>query len=206
MAKKPAKKNDKPVAVKADVKPANKKAAAPVVAEKATKKSAPLPAKKVEKAMPAPVVEKAAPKAAKKNGNPHIEQLDKILEAELSGVVRYLHYSFMIFGPNRIPITKWFRDQASEGMTHAVLVGEKITALGGHPSVTVQPVPESNKHNVIDLLKESLKFERETIELYKNLLTTIENDIAFEEMVRGLIAEEIAHIEEVEKMCRTPKG
>jgi bacterioferritin len=45
-----------------------------------------------------------------------LTQLDKILEAELSGVVRYLHYSFMIFGPNRIPITGWFRDHANEGI------------------------------------------------------------------------------------------
>ena len=190
MAKKAAKKIEKPVAVKEAKKPA-KKVAAPVVVEKATLK------------MDKPA---APPKASKKNGNPYIEQLDKILEAELSGVVRYLHYSFMIFGPNRIPITKWFRDQANEGMGHAVMIGEKITAFGGHPSVTVQPVPETKTHNVIELLKESLKFERETIEMYKRLLTTIVDDIAFEEMIRGLIEEEVAHIEEVEKMCNAPKS
>lgn len=206
MAKKAAKKIEKPVAEKVDKKAAKK---APPMPEKTAKKAAapkkPAPVEvevEMEEKAPAP---KAAPKA-KKGVNPHIEQLDKILEAELSGVVRYLHYSFMIFGPNRIPITKWFRDQASEGMAHAVLIGEKITAFGGHPSVTVRPVPETNKHNVIDMLKESLTFERETIQLYKDLLPTIVDDVAFEEMIRGLIEQEVAHIEEVEKMCRGPKG
>ncbi|NBT59843.1 bacterioferritin, partial [bacterium] len=71
--------------------------------------------------------------------NKVLAHLDKILEAELSGVVRYLHYSFMIFGPNRIPITGWFRSHANEGIAHAVSIGEKITALGGHPSVKVKP-------------------------------------------------------------------
>lgn len=129
--------------------------------------------------------------------------LDKILEAELSGVVRYLHYSFMIFGPNRIPITKWFRDQATEGFQHATLIGEKITAFGGHPSVKVKPVPETNNHNVIEILKESLEFERETLNLYHDLLTKVGTDVALEELVRKQICDETDHIEEVEKMIRT---
>jgi bacterioferritin len=135
-----------------------------------------------------------------------VSQLDQILEAELSGVVRYLHYSFMIFGPNRIPITKWFRDHATEGFNHAVMVGEKITALGGHASVKVKPVPETNKHNVLDMLVESLEYERETLKLYYNLLEIVGGDVPLEEKVRGLIADETGHIEEVEKMIRGTKG
>ena len=38
-----------------------------------------------------------------------IVTLNQILELELAGVVRYMHYSFMIFGPNRIPIVSWMR-------------------------------------------------------------------------------------------------
>jgi bacterioferritin len=132
-----------------------------------------------------------------------LSRLDKILEAELSGVVRYLHYSFMIFGPNRIPITKWFRDHATEGMTHAVKIGEKITALGGHPSLKVKPVPETNKHNILEILTESLEFERDTLQQYYDLLEHVGRDIPLEEMIRVLITEETEHIEEVEKMIRT---
>ncbi len=132
-----------------------------------------------------------------------LEKLDKILEAELSGVVRYLHYSFMIFGANRIPITKWFRDHATEGFDHAVLIGEKITALGGHPSLKVKPVPETNKHNVLDILKESLEYEHEALNLYYSLLQDVEGNIPLEEMIRKQIQVETEHIEEVEKMTRT---
>lgn len=131
-----------------------------------------------------------------------LTRLDKILEAELSGVVRYLHYSFMIFGPNRIPITKWFRDHANEGMLHAVMIGEKITAFGGHPTLKVKPVPETNKHNIMDILAETIEFERETLGMYHELLTKVGDDVALEEMVRGLIEEETLHIEEVSKMLR----
>jgi bacterioferritin len=142
---------------------------------------------------------------SKENRPKILAQLDKILEAELSGVVRYLHYSFMIFGPNRIPITKWFRDHANEGITHAVSIGEKITALGGHPSLKVKPVPETNNHNVLEILKESLEFEHEGLNLYHGLLELVDGDVALEEMVRALILEETLHIEEVEKMIRSSK-
>jgi len=45
-----------------------------------------------------------------------VEILKRILELELAGLVRYLHYSFMIFGHNRIPIVAWLRSQATIGM------------------------------------------------------------------------------------------
>lgn len=132
-----------------------------------------------------------------------VAHLDKLLEAELSGVVRYLHYSFMIFGPNRIPITNWFRQQATEGFDHAVILGEKITALGGHPSVKVKGVPETNKHTVQEILKESIEFERDTLNQYHQVLRLIDGDVALEETIRSLIRQESEHIEEVEKMIRT---
>ena len=36
--------------------------------------------------------------------NAVVTVLNKILEAELAGVVRYTHYALMVFGYNRIPI------------------------------------------------------------------------------------------------------
>ena len=37
--------------------------------------------------------------------------LNRILENELAGVVRYTHYSFLVFGFSRIPIVEWLRSQ-----------------------------------------------------------------------------------------------
>jgi Predicted membrane protein (DUF2127) len=41
------------------------------------------------------------------------EQLDRILQMELAGVIYYTHYSFMIYGHARIPITSWLRENAT---------------------------------------------------------------------------------------------
>lgn len=131
-----------------------------------------------------------------------IQKLDEILEMELSGVTRYLHYSLMITGPNRIPIVKYFRDLALEAFDHAATIGEKITSLGGHPSIKTKPVPETNKHSVLEILHESLEFEKQGLSAYQSLLPLCKDDIALEELVRGFIRLEQEHIEEAAKMLK----
>ncbi|MEK2690687.1 ferritin-like domain-containing protein [Bdellovibrio sp. GT3] len=129
-----------------------------------------------------------------------VELLNEIIEMEISAVIRYLHYALMIKGPNRIPIVKWFHDQANEGYAHASMIGEKITAYGGHPSLKVSPVPETNTHKVLDILAESLDFELKALAKYKDLLKHVGDDVALEELVRGQIRLETEHVEEVRKM------
>jgi bacterioferritin len=129
-----------------------------------------------------------------------LDVLNQILEIEISGVVRYLHYSLMIKGPNRIPIVKFFREQATEGFDHAAIIGEKITAFGGHPSLKVTPVNESNKHDVMDILRESVEHEKQAVEHYSKLLSLSGDNVALEELAREMIRLEVEHIEEVEKM------
>ena len=129
--------------------------------------------------------------------------LNEIIEMEVSGVVRYLHYALMIKGPNRIPIVKWFHDQANEGYMHASMIGEKITALGGHPSLKVSSVPETRTHKVLDILKESLAFEEKALSKYKDVLKYVGDDVALEELIRSMVRTETEHIEEVVKMLDT---
>jgi len=99
--------------------------------------------------------------------------LNEVLEVELAGVVRYTHYSFMVYGFNRIPIVSWLREQAVESMSHAQEAGELITQLGEHPSLAIGPLLETHKHDVGDILKESLENEREGLALYRRLLELV---------------------------------
>lgn len=132
-----------------------------------------------------------------------IEQLNTILECELAGVVRYTHYSLMVFGHNRIPIVKWLRDQASESLLHASVAGEHITTLGGHPSLKIGKLIETEKHSLNDILKESLDHEESQLSNLYALLKMVEgNSIFLEEYAREMITEEEAHVAEVKKMLR----
>ena len=121
--------------------------------------------------------------------------LNKIMEYELAGTVRYTHYSLMTYGYNRIPIVSWLRAQASESLAHAQQAGEFVTHLGEHPSLAIGPLLETEKHDIGDILKESLEQERASLKLYKELL---------EEYARTMIHQEELHCGEVDKMLRRP--
>jgi bacterioferritin len=129
--------------------------------------------------------------------------LNRILELELAGVVRYLHYSFMIFGHHRIPICAWLRQQSTESTAHAILAGEHITTLGGHPSLRIGDLLETHKHTVDDILREAVEHEREGLAEYRKLLEiTAGRSIMLEEYARDQIAAEEQHIAEIGKMMR----
>jgi len=131
--------------------------------------------------------------------------LDRILEAELAGVVRYTHYSFMVFGYSRIPIVSWLRSQADESMMHAQEAGELITLLGGHPSLGIGKLLETHKHDIGAILEESLEHEHEATRYYEELLALVDGrDVMLEEYARRMIAEETMHAGEVDKMLRAP--
>ena len=131
--------------------------------------------------------------------------LNKILEMELAGAVRYTHYSLMVYGYNRIPIVSWLREQATESLTHAQQAGEMITSLGEHPSLGLGPLLETHKHDIGDILRESLEHERAGIQLYRDLLAATEGrSIWLEEYARQMISQETTHSYEVEKMLRRP--
>jgi bacterioferritin len=133
-----------------------------------------------------------------------LETMNRLLEGELAGVVRYTHYSFMVFGFTRIPIIAWLRGQARESLTHAEQVGEHITALGGHPSLKIAGLLETYKHSVEDILTESLEHERAVLEIYRQLLQQVQDqDLSLEEYARQMVCQEQNHIWEVEKMLRT---
>ena len=137
--------------------------------------------------------------------NKVVASLNKILELELAGVVRYMHYSFMIFGHNRIPIVGWLRDQSNESNAHAVLAGEHITAFGGHPSLSIGSLLETHKHDVNEILVEAHEHEKQGLDAYYVLLKLVEGkSILLEEYARDQIAAEEMHLADIRKMMRKP--
>jgi bacterioferritin len=131
--------------------------------------------------------------------------LNRILEAELAGVVRYTHYSFLVFGFGRIPIVSWLQAQANESLLHAQQAGEWITTLGAYPSLSIGPLLDSHKHDIGAMLRESLEAESQALALYRELLALVEDrSVALEEFARQMIYAEELHAAEVDKMLRTP--
>ena len=132
-----------------------------------------------------------------------IKKLTEIFDLELSGVIRYTHYSLMIFGPNRLPLISFFKEQAKESLAHANLAGEHITGLGGHPPLNIKEIKETFKHDISEILKETLAHEKRAIQTYYELLGIIDGQSVYlEEYARSMIGQEELHALEVEKMLK----
>ena len=129
--------------------------------------------------------------------------LNEIMEYELAGVVRYTHSSMMVSGPYRLPIVSFLKEQAAESLLHAQLAGEKIAGLDGHPSQKIAKIEETNRHTIKDILEESLQHELHALNLYKKLLTCVENkSVYLEEYARAQIGEEEQHSLELKIMLK----
>ena len=134
-----------------------------------------------------------------------ITLLNRIMELELAGVVRYSHYALMIYGYNRIPIVSWLTSQADESLLHARRAGELITHFGGHPSLGIGPLLETHQHDIGPILRESLEHEQAALATYYELLELAAGkSVLLEEYARELIAAEELHAGEVNKMLRKP--
>ncbi|MDO8263300.1 MAG: ferritin-like domain-containing protein [Gallionella sp.] len=134
-----------------------------------------------------------------------IDALNRIMELELAGVVKYTHYSLMVYGYNRIPIVSWLKSNAQEGLDHAHKAGELVTLLGGHPSLKIGGLLETAKHDIGDILRESLEHEKTALAAYYDLLKIAAgNSVLLEEYARDMIVLEELHLDEVNKMLRKP--
>jgi len=134
-----------------------------------------------------------------------VKLLNQIMEAELAGVVRYTHYSLMVFGHNRIPIVSWLRNEATTCLAHANEAGELVTHFGEHPSLKIGALLETHKHGINDILIESLEAERTGLALYRDLFELVKDrSVLLEDYARRMIAEEQLHVGEVNKMLRKP--
>jgi bacterioferritin len=132
-----------------------------------------------------------------------IEKLSEIFNLELTGVTRYTHYALMIFGANRLPLIQFYREQAKESLMHADIVGEHITGLNGHPPLNTENIKETHKHNIRDILTETLQHEKKAIEAYYELLDLVKDkSVYLEEFSRSMIGQEELHVLEVEKMLK----
>ena len=138
-----------------------------------------------------------------RNKDEVVEVLNRIVELELAGAVRYTQYSMMVFGHARIPIVSWMREKAAEALLHATEAGHEVTAIGAAVSLTIGELVSAHTQSVDDMMKDMVVHERKGIDLYRRLLKLNEGrNISLEEYARQKIRNEEMHVSEIEKMLR----
>jgi bacterioferritin len=131
-----------------------------------------------------------------------VKQLNRILQMELAAVIYYTHYSFMIYGHARIPITSWLRDNASESLAHAQEAGQMIMRLHKRPALGIAALPTTHHNTIDEILAESIQREEAGVELYRELLALVKDkSVVLEEYATRLVSAEAVHLREMELMA-----
>jgi bacterioferritin len=134
-----------------------------------------------------------------------IESLNRVLSFELAAVIQYLQHSFLVTGPEREVFRGFFRDLSGEARDHAGLLGDKIVALGGVP--TVEPGEIRQSTELSEMLRQDLELERTALEAYVAAWRACTDDeLGTRFLLEERIASEQRHVEEFEKLTSERKA
>lgn len=129
-----------------------------------------------------------------------IDKLNDCLRHEWTGVAQYAQAGFLVSGLWREVYSKMFFDNAEESFGHAKLVGEKITALGGVPTIERKPVKQTN--DITEMLHNGLEFESAAVKLYNDALLLAEGDRALVIFLEDILKEEQEGVDEFTMILR----
>ncbi|GIW96537.1 MAG: bacterioferritin [Pirellulaceae bacterium] len=127
-----------------------------------------------------------------------IEKLNDILRHEWTGVAQYAQAGFLVSGLWREVYSKMFFDAAEESFKHAKLIGEKIVALGGVPTVERNAVRQTNQ--LEEMLEMAYAFESAAVQLYKEALELAEHDRALVVLLEDILLEEQEGVDQLAKI------
>ena len=133
-----------------------------------------------------------------------INKLNECLRHEWTGVAQYSQAGFLVSGLWREVYSKLFFDNAEESFGHAKKVGEKITALGGIPSIERNQVKQTS--DMTEMLNNGLEFESAAVKHYNEALKLAAGDRALEVFLENILEEEQDGVDTLTRILRDPKA
>jgi bacterioferritin len=129
-----------------------------------------------------------------------IEGLNRDLAGEYQAILMYTHYSAKLTGPFRRELRALFQAEVADEQRHAQFLADKIASLGGEPTTQPNPVPFANQPRV--MLEQALAAEEQAIMEYTARRGQADaiGDIGLKVALENLIADEMGHKEEIERI------
>ncbi|MEJ7837937.1 MAG: ferritin-like domain-containing protein [Thermomicrobiales bacterium] len=129
-----------------------------------------------------------------------IEGLNRDLSGEYNAIISYITYSAKVTGPYRPELVTFLQAEIPDESAHAQYLADKISALGGEPSVTPLPVPTSDDPR--DLLRFIYEAESDAIQNYSERLAQAEaaGEIGLKIRLEDIIQDETHHRDETKKI------
>lgn len=128
-----------------------------------------------------------------------IDRLNNALAWELAGTVQYMQAAVMLTGDARETYYDFFHESSEEAHEHAEIVGNKISALGGVP--TVEPAKIRQAADIAGMLENALQLERDALEAWEKaheVADAANKGTLF--WIEEHVAEEQEHVDHLEKL------
>ncbi|MBX3317726.1 MAG: ferritin-like domain-containing protein [Phycisphaeraceae bacterium] len=131
-----------------------------------------------------------------------IDLLNSDLASEYAAVIQYLTYAAKVTGPNRGELSEFLRDEIAGETEHARFLADKIVALGGVPVTVASPVPEVSDNKA--MLEAVLAAEKAAVARYTERAAQAEamGQKGLQVQLEDMVADETAHMEQVERILR----
>jgi bacterioferritin len=131
-----------------------------------------------------------------------LKALNEIYRHEQTMVVRYLNYSILVPGLDRLHLADFFKTSATDSIGHAEKIGSKIVALGGSPQGKVTEDLSAVPADAVRMLEQSLKDEEAAVALYETAVPLAKKDLALREMLVHILKEEQASVDELRLLLK----
>ncbi len=131
-----------------------------------------------------------------------ITTLNELLSKELASEIRYRTHASLVTGLYAEPVMARLKEIADDEAAHADKLRDRITALGGQPTMKVAESDLIPAQAINRILAINLKDEEDAVTQYKRLLKTLpheEGTILYEE-IEGIVEDEQEHTEELRRL------
>ncbi len=129
-----------------------------------------------------------------------LEMLNKGIAHELQVSIQYMWQHVLVTGLNGAVVEDTFKKVAITEMKHAEELAERLSFLGGVP--TIKPDSISVGTDLVEMLKQDVQNEEETIQLYGQAIRVAseEGDITTRRLLEDILGDEEKHIDKFSKL------
>lgn len=130
-----------------------------------------------------------------------LKMLNEALAQEHACQIRYLTHAAVLTGPYAEVVANQLKEIAEDEKTHAIQLRDRITALGGTPTMEVANKELIHAKALKEILQVNINEEEGAIKLYRSILQAVghEGAILFE-TIEDILKDEQEHKEQLERL------
>jgi bacterioferritin len=130
-----------------------------------------------------------------------VQMLNDVLAQEHACQIRYLTHAAVITGPYAELVGNRLKEIAEDEKNHAIQLRDRITALGGTPTMEIAKEGLIHAKTLEEILQVNLREEEAAIKLYRSILHAVgqEGEILYETL-EEILKDEQEHKEELERL------